>query len=115
MFLMQQAQESQRMNAHFWTALGFGILWIAGVWTLFKPGMIFGNLGDWIEWAAKIVLGDDRGESFVKPLFRCPACMASVHGTTIWFLSNGSWQWWFPFCVCLCGANYLLFSNLSDE
>ena len=48
-----------------------------------------------------------RVNKFVlKPLFACPYCMASIHGTAIHFLTGGTLIMWIPFCVCLCGITY---------
>lgn len=51
------------------------------------------------------------GKLILKPLFACPACMASIHGTVIYFTFLfpliGFW-FWLPFCVCLCGLNFFV-------
>jgi hypothetical protein len=47
----------------------------------------------------------------LKPLFACPYCMASIHGTVIFFafvLGYLPLIMWIPFCICLCGLNYFL-------
>lgn len=47
----------------------------------------------------------------MKPLFACPYCMASIHGTIIFFafvLGYLPLIMWVPFCICLCGLNYFL-------
>lgn len=54
----------------------------------------------------------DRWQKLLfKPLFACPYCMASVHGSIIFFVFLlpllGFWGW-IPFCVCLCGLNYVI-------
>lgn len=54
---------------------------------------------DGLSWFAKFAL---------KPLFACPPCMASVHGTAIHFLNGGDPITWIPFVVCLCGLNYVI-------
>ncbi len=52
-------------------------------------------------------------EWIMKPLFMCPPCMASVHGTIIWFLtSHGNFGTWPMFCFCLCGLNYIIKEHL---
>lgn len=46
-----------------------------------------------------------------KPLFACPACMASVHGTIIYLVFVApfiGYLHWIPFCIVLCGLNYFL-------
>lgn len=53
----------------------------------------------------------------LKPLFACPYCMASVHGTAIFFafvlgyLPLIMWPVW---CICLCGFNYLLSQFVTE-
>lgn len=103
------------MTTHFWLAIACGILWIAGVWTAFKPGMILGDIGDWLEYYAKLLLGKEGGEYVCKPLFRCPPCMASIHGTYVWFAVDGGWWGLVPYCICLCGANAFLFIVFTDD
>lgn len=115
------------MTSHFWITLAVAALWIVGVWTLFRPGMIFQKWGDWMEWAARVlwkratkgVWREDPGSdgAFIcKPLFACPPCMASVHGTLAWFFwGGGSIQWWIPFIVCLCGAMKIITNLFLNE
>lgn len=48
-----------------------------------------------------------------KPLWACPACMASVHGTVMYFAYTAPHTGynlilWITFCVCLCGLNYFV-------
>lgn len=53
-----------------------------------------------------------------KPLFACPYCMASVHGTIIFFLfmlGTFSVMFWIPFCICLCGLNYIIYQFFITE
>lgn len=74
------------------------LCWIRGFNFIFLPGEIFGEIGDkmrlrLIDWIA-------------KPLFDCPFCMPSIHGTIFYALfcwqSNPVYMW--PiFCIALCG------------
>lgn len=98
----------------FWLTLAFGVLWIAGVWTAFRPGMLLGNIADTIEAGLKAWFGHEQGEYITKPLFRCPPCMASLHGSYVWFVAGGDWWMWFPFVICLCGVNSFLFLVFND-
>lgn len=61
---------------------------------------------------------DDRWDEVIrpmkllmKPVFACPPCMASLHGSVIFFIMlypvTGILLW-IPFCICLCGLNYFL-------
>lgn len=96
------------MNSHFWLTLAATALWIVGVWTLFRPKMILQEFGDWTTYFI--------GQKASKPLFACPPCMASVHGTLAWFFwGNGSIQWWIPFIVCLCGAMKIITNLFLNE
>lgn len=109
---------SARMTIYgtsFWLILAFGILWIAGVWTAFKPGMILGPLADRIEWVLKKWFTKEQSDYICKPLFTCPPCCASLHGTYVWFIAGGDWMMWLPYCICLCGANSFLFIVFQDE
>lgn len=75
--------------------------------------------------AVKLVIEEIRGTTvdelwekysrsnklIAKPFWACPACMASVHGTVIFFAQvstvTGS-GFWISFCVCLCGLNFVM-------
>lgn len=75
-------------------------LWCLGIYCTFGTNYIFGRYGDYLReilprWAA-------------KPLFDCPPCMASVHGTLIHLVLGGSLITWIPFVICLSGLNYFL-------
>lgn len=48
-----------------------------------------------------------------KPLFACPYCMASIHGSIICAMLI-SWMWIPIFCICLCGFNYLLSQFINE-
>jgi len=89
---------------HFWNTLALGVLIITGIWTCFGQGMVMGELADWME---------DRFPQWVtKPLFACPPCMSSVHGTWIWFTLNGPVEVWPIYVLALCGAMKLIAHNL---
>jgi hypothetical protein len=83
------------MNAEFWMRMALGCLIIIGVWGAFAPGMIFGWLGDFLE--------KHINEHFLKPIFTCPCCMASVWGSTVWFLTGGDVFYWPFFVIALSG------------
>lgn len=97
------------MDTHFWLSLACGILWIAGVWTAFKPEMIFGFAADWLEWFLKSFLSKGATDYVMKPITKCPPCMASLHGSYVWFICGGTWWGLAPYIVCLCGACSLIF------
>jgi hypothetical protein len=57
-------------------------------------------------------------KSILKPIFACPTCMASVHGTAIFFafvlgyLPLIMWPVW---CICLCGLNFIIQNIIYPE
>jgi hypothetical protein len=82
----------------FWHLI-LGVLWCQGVYKLFDDG--FEKVASWIE--SKI------GRKWCKPLFDCPPCMASVHGTILSFVFFGFDIFsWILYCFCLCGLNYIV-------
>ena len=87
----------------FATLLSLSSLWTLGINSLFQEDMILERLGQWQDenlplWAN-------------KPLWRCPPCMASFHGSVIYLTfavgEFGLWLW-VPFVVCLAGLNYII-------
>lgn len=96
------------MTPDFWLRLALASLYILGVWTLFQPKMLLQEFGDWLTWFL--------GRMAVKPLFSCPMCMASLHGTLIWFLTGGGLSWVWPlFVLSLCGLMRLIVGNLLKD
>lgn len=81
-----------------------GCLIIIGIWNAFKPDMILGWLGD--IWDRRLP------DAINKPVWSCPPCMASVHGTWIWFLAGGDLTWWVPFVLALSGLNRIVSGKL---
>lgn len=77
-----------------------------GIWNAFGHGQAFGWLGDWME--------NHAPEWVNKPLWMCPPCMASVHGTWIWFcVARGGIDMWFPFILALSGLNRIVSSFIK--
>lgn len=77
--------------------------WICGFEYTFNTGEVFGAAGDWMR--------DKLPESINKPLFDCPYCMASFHGTLFFmrFLSdNYAVDMYIVFCFSLCGLIAIL-------
>lgn len=89
---------------NFLLLLPIASLVIVGIWNAFAPGMIFGWLADWLE--------KHVSEHFLKPVYSCPPCMASVHGTWVWFLAGGDLTWWPPFVLALSGLNRIVAGNI---
>lgn len=95
------------MNADFWLRIALGVLVITGIWNAFDRDMIFGKLGDFLhsllpKWAT-------------MPLFECPMCMASVHGTWLWLVTGGEWLWLPIFILALSGAMKLVTNALLNS
>jgi hypothetical protein len=80
--------------------LPLACLIIVGIWTLFGKDMLLGPLGDWME--------GKFPDFWLKPVFTCPPCMSSLHGTWIWFLFGGGLWLWPVFCLALCGLNKIV-------
>lgn len=82
-------------------------LWITGFWHAFRPGEIFGKIGDLLEGDPRAIPVPEKGLTpnyLNKPFFVCPKCMASIHGTFWWFLFDmGPWYLLPFYVVCLSG------------
>ena len=108
--IISQALETFRQYFQpmsFFTHILLTVFWIYGVNCVFAEGFIFERVGDWIA---------DRVPQWVtKPLFDCPACMSSVHGTISFFIFNGDFMLWPVFCVCVCGVSYIILKFLKKN
>ena len=95
------------------TILLLSSLWCFGFHIVFTKLVIGHILGiDFDSWWDNYLTPWQRTVS--KPLFACPACMASAHGTVIflaYFRPEVSWGYWPLFCIALCGLNFII-SNL---
>jgi hypothetical protein len=78
--------------------------WIWGFNYTFKSGEIFGKIGDWGR--------KHLNENVISPIYDCPFCMSSIHGTLFYFiyLQQYGLFLWIVFCFALCG-----FSNWVDK
>lgn len=65
----------------------FNALVVIGVWESTAPGMILEKPAAWLE--------SKLGRYWVKPLFNCPPCMASVWGTAFYFLHDYGRPLWY--------------------
>jgi len=87
----------------------FASFWCFGISVIFKEEMILEKAGIWMDENILPYLN--------KPLWKCPICMASIHGTAIFALFvmpiYGIWLW-VPFCVCLAGLNYVIINLFKD-
>jgi hypothetical protein len=78
-----------------------GIGWIWGIKCLFAEHMILGTVA--------VKLRELIPTYITKPLFDCPPCMSSIHGSFIYLVYSGrSIQEWILYCILLCGFNYII-------
>lgn len=89
---------------HILLLLPLASLICIGIWNAFGPGMILGWLGN--VWEKRLP------DAINKPLWSCPPCMASVHGTWIWMLFGGGLGMWLPFVLALSGLNRIVAAKL---
>lgn len=82
--------------------------WIWGVKAVFTDPFIFFKLGEKVEGLI--------GRWVSKPLFRCPVCMSSAHGTYffLYFDRSGIMDWAL-FVMCLAGISFLIKEYLYPE
>lgn len=83
---------------NFIAAILIAVAWIWGFEYTFKDGEIFGPIGNYLR--ARV------NEWYLKPLFECKYCMASVHGTLMFVILLWGYPWWMwiIFCFCCCGT-----------
>jgi hypothetical protein len=96
----------------FILAIGVTSAWTWGFHVLFEDGNLLEGVGKVIERTI--------GTWYSKPLFMCPICMASIHGTiSFWILYFNYYLdkplTWPIFCICIAGINYLLVKLTSKE
>lgn len=89
-------------DLYYFMIMALCVAWIWGFNYTFKPGEIFGDIGDWMR--------DTFQDRISKPLFDCPFCMSSVHGTAFFvvFLWGYPWYLWIIFCFSLTGLSALI-------
>lgn len=92
---------------HILPLLPIGFFWIQWVQFAILPGNILGFISAFENRAMNILKSNQAKKLFVfcvKPLWGCGGCMASVHGTFIFWLhgSNGVVTW-IMFCISLSG------------
>jgi hypothetical protein len=81
-------------------------LW--AVYASFKPGMIFGDLGEKIE--------ERVGEYWYKPLFGCPVCMPTVWAIPVYFiLLPAEWYYFIFYHLTMVGFNYIVSQLISKH
>lgn len=92
----------------FFVYLFIGVFWIWGINCLFSYGYIFEPIG--------MILERLIGSWACKPIFHCPPCMSSLHGTAIFFIFvDLHWHYSFLFVVCLTGINFIIKEYLYPE
>ena len=81
-------------------------LW--AIYASFKPGMIFGNLGDWIE--------EKLGEYWSKPVISCPVCMPTLWAIPVYFiLLPAPWYFFIIYHLSMVGFNYIISQLISKH
>lgn len=90
------------IDLYYFMIMALCLFWIWGINYAFKPGEILGQPGDWIR--------NNWPSWLVTPLFDCPYCMSSIHGTVFFwfFLSDYEWYLWPVFVVSLTGIGALV-------
>lgn len=83
-------------------------LWIWGIKAIHTHPFIFWKQGAWLD--------KKLPRYIVKPLFRCPVCMSSVHGTYffLYFDMSGIMNW-IVFLITLAGIQFLIVAFLYPE
>jgi hypothetical protein len=66
------------IDSYFLQVLAVAVFWVWGFNYAFKPGEILGKPGDWMR--------DHWPKALTTPLFDCPYCMSSIHGTGFYFV-----------------------------
>lgn len=77
-----------------------GSTWIWGVYAIFDEGNLLGGV--------RKVCEKTLGTWICKPLFGCPYCQASVHGSAIGLFYFGLSWLILPYVICLCGLNFII-------
>jgi len=81
--------------------VSLGTLWIWGIKCLFSEYMVLGTMAVRLRNLLPVYI--------TKPLFDCPPCMASFHGTLIYIMYRShSVQEWILYCILLCGCNFII-------
>jgi hypothetical protein len=92
---------------NFLLLLLFGSFWIWGIYAPFSEGYVFEKVGTFFT---KLL-----GKQIVKPLFACPVCMPSVHGSILAVVVYDFTFIALAFVICLCGLNFIIKSILFPE
>ena len=90
------------IDGYYLMVMVVAVCWQWGFAYAFKPGEIFGAAGDWMR---------ARWPEFVtEPLFDCPYCLSSVHGSIFFwlFLSAYPLIMWPILICCLTGLSDLV-------
>lgn len=85
--------------------LFIGVAWTWGVHVIFQKDYL-------LEGAGKL-LRKTLPELLSRPLFDCPVCMSSIHGSLIFFILGGfTWKLVFVYVICLAGINFIIVEYL---
>lgn len=75
-------------------------LYIWGIFAVFDE--------DNLLWGVRKIGEKTLGTFITKPMFSCPACMASLHGAYIGIFYYGLTWIVLPYIICLCGLNFII-------
>lgn len=82
----------------------FNALWILGVWNLFRPDEMLGEIGDFFAGSKERGMERILPWYISRPIFECAPCMASFHGVLWWLLFHPFPLILLPiYIVCLSG------------
>ena len=84
-----------------------GCLWCYGVYAVFDNDHLLGKFGDWIE--------RNTSTFYIRPIFGCPPCMASFHGSIIGIMIYDFRPIVIIYVICLCGINYIIKNLIFKE
>lgn len=89
------------IDAYYLMIWVVALAWQWGVSYCFRSDEVFGKAGDWMRkhWHKNIN----------TPLFDCPYCLSSIHGSAFFwfFLNEYNWYLWPVFIVGLTGLGAL--------
>lgn len=90
------------INLYFLLVLAVTVFWQWGFSYSFRSDEVLGKPGDWMR--------KNFPEWVNKPLFDCPYCMASIHGSIFFFIFLSSYPlfMWPVFVVCCTGVSALV-------
>lgn len=84
--------------------------WCFGFSNVFNQGQLLGVLGDWMDEKLPPLANN--------PLWACPKCMASIHGSIFYFIAFGevfSFIYWILFVIAVSGINTVIINFQHED